>query len=348
MHKLRIAIFLKNGSVAHSTLWSSPWIDFCKENNIDYELVDAYQPGIIEKLSHFDVFLWHFSGYEFQDMLFARSVLYSAKQMGLKVFPDFNDAWHFDDKVAETYLLQSINAPIPESHMFYSLEESTIWIHEEAKFPIVAKLRNGSGSHNVKLFKTKQDAINYCKIMFSKGFNSSPSLAFKASSNFRSSKSFAVVLSRIKKIPEFLRTLKNSKQFPNEKGYVFFQEFIPNDGYDLKVVVVGDKLSFIARNTRKGDFRASGGGDLSIDRSLVTKSIIDSAFEISDKLGFKCMGYDYVVDKRNGEGKIVEISYGFSHTAQLLAGGHFDREGNWHDELLNAPKELLSNLLKEK
>ena len=266
---------------------------------------------------------------------------------GKKVFPDYNTVWHFDDKVAETYLLQSINAPIPNSSMFYFIEDVTKWISEDAKFPLVAKLRNGSGSHNVKLLRTKKDALHYSKAMFGKGYNSSPSLGYKASSNLRTSTSLKVFVSRVKRIPEFLRTLINSKQFPNEKGYVLFQEFIPNDGYDLKVVVVGDKLSFIARNIRKGDFRASGGGDLFFDRSLVTQNIIDSAFNASDKLGFKCMGSDYVVDKKNGIGKIVEISYGFSHNALLQAEGHFDREGNWYDEAMNAPKELLHNLLNE-
>jgi glutathione synthase/RimK-type ligase-like ATP-grasp enzyme len=42
-----------------------------------------------------------------------------------------------------------------------------------------------------------------------------------------------------------LRTLNSAKKFPNEKEYVFLQEFIPNNGNDLKIDVVGDKLSFI-------------------------------------------------------------------------------------------------------
>jgi len=135
-------------------------------------------------------------------------------------------------------------------------------------------------------------------------------------------------------------------EFPNERGYVFFQEFVPNNGFDLKIVVIGDKLSFVARNARKGDFRASGGGDLFYDHSLISKNIIDSAFSVSDKLGFRCMGYDYVIDKNNGIGKIVEMSYGFSHTALMQAGGYFDRKGQWHNEPLNAPHEVLESLLK--
>ena len=140
---------------------------------------------------------------------------------------------------------------------------------------------------------------------------------------------------------------RKATAFPNEKGYVFFQEFVPNNGYDLKIVVVGNKLSYIVRKVRSGDFRASGGGDLFYDRSLVTKDIIESAFSVNEKLGFSCMGYDFVVDKASGKGKIVEISYGFSHTALMEAGEYLEKNGDWVKEPLNAPYEVLNNLFKE-
>ena len=59
------------------------------------------------------------------------------------------------------------------------------------------------------------------------------------------------------------------------------------------------------------------------------------------------MGYDYVVNKETGEGVIVEMSYGFSHEAIMASGGYYDRNLRWHDEPLNAPKELLDNLIKK-
>lgn len=341
-------IILYNSSISeHSTVWSKPWIEYCNNHSVEYNFICCNSKHLMSKIKDFDVLLWHFSGYSQQDMLFARSIIYSAKAMGLSVFPDINDSWHFDDKIAETYLLQGINAPIPKVNIFFTFPSVSNWIKKDAAFPLVAKLRNGSGSHNVKLLKEPKEALEYSKTMFGSGFNSSPSLKSKTISNIQSSKSIKVFLSRVKRIPEFLRTLKKASEFPNEKGYVYFQEFIPNDGYDLKVVVVGDKLSFIGRYIRKGDFRASGGGSLFFDRSLITKNVIDSAFKTSDALGFKCMGYDYVVDKITGEGKIIEISYGFSHAALLEAGGYFDREGNWFDVPLNAPKELLKNLIND-
>jgi len=342
----RIAIHQNKTKFDHSTSWSYPWVDYCKRNQIPYQIVDCFQTDIISQLKNFDCLLWHFNNYSYSEMLFARSILYSAKQMGLKVFPDFDDSWHFDDKIAETYILQSVDAPIPKSYIFHLYDDVKNWVKQDIEYPMVAKLKTGSGSHNVKLLKSKSELLNYAKRMFGKGYNPSPSIFFKAKSNYTSSKGNKnLMTSRIKRIPEFYKTWKNARKFPNEKEYVFLQEFIPNDGYDLKIVVAGNKLGVIVRHTRKGDFRASGGGYIYFDRSLVPENIIDSAFSTNDKLGFQCMGYDYVVNSKTKEGKIVEISYGFSHVTLLQSNGYFDREGIWHNEPFNAPEEILKNII---
>lgn len=343
---MKIAIVYNAKNATHSGSWSIPWKEYCENNQLKYEMVDETEMNLLERLFNFDVVLWHFSGFNYSHMMFSRSILFSLESRGIQVFPGYNEAWHFDDKIAESFLLQSIGASIPKYFFFMEKENAIQWAKSHQSYPIVAKLKNGSGSHNVKIMNNQREAIEYINTMFGEGFESNPSILFKGKSNFTSSKSFDVLFKRIKRIPEFLRNYKKSKLFPNEKNYVYFQEFIPNDGFDLKVVVVGDKLSYIARNVRKGDFRASGGGSLYYDRSLITRQIIDSAFGVSDKLNFKCMGYDYVIDNSNNDCKIVEISYGFSSQALLDAGGYFNRQGQWIEEPLNVPQEIIKNFEK--
>ena len=136
----------------HSTSWNMPWIQYLKDNHIEFDTIDLFAVNTIEMLRNYDCLLWHFGNYRYQDMLEARSILYSAKKLGLKVFPDFNDAWHFDDKVAEMYALQTVNAPIPKSWVYYDINTLKNALKQnELPFPIVAKLRTGSGSHNVKM-----------------------------------------------------------------------------------------------------------------------------------------------------------------------------------------------------
>ncbi|NMH25345.1 ATP-grasp domain-containing protein [Flavobacterium solisilvae] len=345
---MRIAILFDKNEKLHSTNWSLAWVEYCKENNFSYEIINPYRIEVIKELLDFDIILWHYSNYSFKDMLMAKNILFTLEEQGKKVFPSFKDAWHFDDKLAETYLLESIKAPIPKSFYYYDmLSLETDIKTNNLSFPIIAKLRNGSGSHNVKMIKSKEELLSYAKKMFTSGISSAPSLLYKASSNIKSSKSLKTLINRAKRIPEFLRSLSNAKKFNIERGYVYLQEFIPNEGYDLKVVVVGDKLSFIGRNIREGEFRASGGGDLFYDRNKVTKDIIDSAFKTSDDLGFLCMGYDYVVNLKTEKSIIIEISYGFSHQALLDANGYFDRNGKWYDEPMNVPYEILKSMLDE-
>jgi glutathione synthase/RimK-type ligase-like ATP-grasp enzyme len=281
-------------------------------------------------------------------MNFARSILNVAEKLGLAVFPSFNENWHFDDKVSETYLLQSINAPIPKSWIFHTKQDLNNWLRSEVEFPVVAKLKSGSGSNNVNLIHDLGQIKKYSNKMFRKGFSPAPKLSFKASSNFKSSKSMQDIKYRIKKIPQFLNTMKLGKELPNEKGYVYFQEYISNPGYDLKVVTVGNKASFVGRKIRKNDFRASGGGDLIYDKSLISNEVLELAFGISEKLGFSCMGYDFIYDNKNNKWVIVEISYGFSHVAQINLGGYWDRDFKWHTRALNAPNEILENIIKQK
>jgi glutathione synthase/RimK-type ligase-like ATP-grasp enzyme len=341
----RIAIHKHDKTYVHSTGWTEPWIAYCENHNLKYEVVNCYDANIIEKLKNFDYLLWHFSNIKLQDMLFARSILYSAKKMGLKVFPDFNTAWHFDDKISETYLLKSVDAPQPKSWVFYSRDECMSWLKIEAHYPLVAKLRSGSGSYNVKLLDSQAQATRYAKKMFKKGYRNVPNILFKVKTNVRSVTDRTAFISKFKRIPEFMRTLSHAKLLPRERGYVYLQEFVPNDGYDIKIVVVGNKLSYFGRKARYNDYRASGGGLLFYDKSVVTPDIIKTAYEISGKLGFQCMGYDYVIDTRTKECKIVEVSFGFAHNFVLQAGGYWDRSGIWHEEPLNAPEEVISNLI---
>lgn len=343
---MKVIIHKRDKAKVHSTSWLFPWVDYCQKNGIEYEIIDLFTCDTIETLKNFNVLLWHFGQYCYTDMMEARSILYSAKRMGLRVFPDFNDAWHFDDKIAEMYILQAMGAPIPESKVYY--DKVTLKQDIESgliEFPIVGKLRTGSGSHNVKLLKSKHQLLSFASKMFSSGYNPAPSLLYKTTSNIRSSHNKQEFFNKLKRAPEFLRTLAGARHFPHEKGYVYLQRYIPNDGYDLKVVVVGDKCTYLVRPVRSHDFRASGGGEVLFDQKFFKKQIIESAFKVSDALGSQCMGYDYVVNNKTGEGVIVEMSYGFSHKAIIASGGYYDRDLNWHDEPLNAPYELLNNII---
>ena len=342
-----IAICQNKKIFDHSTLWTSRFIEYCKKNEIPFEILDCYSNEIIKQLPNYSVLLWHYSNFVISDLLEARNIIQVANNMGLETFPSPMMNWHFDDKIAEMYALQSVEADIPSSTVFYIEEDCLEWIKNKATFPLVAKLRCGSGANNVKLLHNVKEAVRYAKRMFYKGFDPTPSFAYKAYSKFQSSRDFSTLIARIKKIPEFINTRSNAKMMPVEKGYCYFQEYIPNDGYDLKVVVIEDKITFCARKIRKHDFRASGGGNCYYDRRLLTDGIIDTAFRVAKKLEMSCVGFDFVVDNRTGKGKIIEMCYGFDYEVQRALGAFVDKNHIWHDEAVIVPDEIIKMLLKK-
>ena len=320
------------------------WIVYLTEHHIPYEYVNCYAPDIVDKLDNYSALLWHYSNFVNADLMEAQHILDIAAQKGLKVFPDHATGWHFDDKIAESYAFRAAGVPTPRNWVFYEYETCCRWLETEAEYPVVAKLRRGSGSNNVKLLKTAGQAKKYARRMFSKGYSPAQSLMYKTYSKVQSTHDWKTFATRLREIPNFLKGRHFGKGMPTERGYAYFQEFTPNDGYDIKVAVVGDKLSYLIRRTRKGDFRASGGGDIYYDRSLMTPQIIRSAFDAADALQMQCVGFDYVVDNRTSEGKIIEMCFGFDFDAIYEAGGYFDRDCVWHDEPMNVTAEILENL----
>lgn len=339
---MKILINHNTSKPVHTASWTRGWIEYCEKHSIDYDVLDIMQEHEIEKLREYDAILWHFGNYTYEHMLEARSILNAAAKLGLKVFPNIDESWHFDDKIAEMYALQAVGAPIPASQVHYSMESLKKALENgEITFPVVAKLRTGSGSHNVKLIKSRSHLMRYARRMFGRGYKPAPSLVYKTSSNIRSSHDWATFKSKFRRIPEFLRTLSNAKKFPREKGYVYLQEFIPNDNFDMKVMVLGDKCTGFYRPVRSHDFRASGGGAFVDDpQAVFTEQIVKSAFSAAEALGMRCVGFDYVLDKRTGEGKIIEMSYGCGHEVGG-AGGYYDRDFNWIPEPITIAEEVM-------
>src|SRR5690606_21537992 len=121
--------------------------NYCKENNISYKIVDVYKSDIISQLEDCTGLMWHFHQGNPKDILFAKQLIFSLQQAGKKVFPDFNTAWHFDDKVGQKYLFESLKIPHVPSFVFYDKREALEWA-SSTNYPLVFKLRGGAGSAN--------------------------------------------------------------------------------------------------------------------------------------------------------------------------------------------------------
>ena len=176
---MKIAIHQNKRIFNHNTTWEKQWVLYCEENNLKYEIIDCFSVNILDKLHDFDILVWHYQNYVLQEMNIAKSILFSANKMNLKIFPDYNTSWHYDDKLAQSFMLKSIDAICPNNYIFSEKLTAIEWVRNKANFPIIAKLKCGSGSHNVKLLKNKYQACSYIKKMFSSGMKASPSIFLK-------------------------------------------------------------------------------------------------------------------------------------------------------------------------
>lgn len=332
---MKIAIHHRSGS------FSDRWIEYCEKNNVSFKIINAYDSDIIAQLKDCDVLFWHYHHANHKDVLAARNILNSLEHAGIKVFPDWKTAWHFDDKVAQKYLLEAIGAPLVPSYVFYDKKTALEWV-EQTNFPKVWKLKGGAGSQNVQLIHTKQQARKYVKKAFGKGFSQ-----FNRWGYFKE---------RIRKVrngqDDFLGIFKGlgrlfiptefSKMHGREKGYIYFQEFIPDNDFDIRVIIVNDKAFALKRMVRKNDFRASGSGQIIYDKNQIDERCVQIAFEVNKKIQAQSIAFDFIFDQNNNP-LIVEISYGYSMKAYDECEGYWDEDLKWNEGKFNPQEWMIDN-----
>jgi hypothetical protein len=253
--------------------------------------------------------------------------------------------WHFDDKVGQKYLLEAIDAPLVGSYVFYSRNEALDWV-ENTVFPKVFKLRGGGGSSNVILAKTKSHAKRLVNKSFGKGhpqYNRFSNLKERIR-KYKNGKTN--LLDVLKGVIRLFHTTDFARIIGNDKGYVYFQDFIPENSYDIRVIVIGDRAFAIKRMCRENDFRASGSGSLIYDKNQIDERCIDIAFEVNENIKSQSVAYDFIFDKNNTP-LIIEISYGFVPAGYYPCEGYWDKNHNWHLGNFNPYGWMVENMVSK-
>jgi glutathione synthase/RimK-type ligase-like ATP-grasp enzyme len=324
--------------------FSDRWIAYCNEKGIPYKIVNCYKSDIIDQLADCDALMWHFHQQDPKALLFSKQLHFALETSGKKVFPDFRTMWHFDDKVGQKYLLEAFGAPLAPSWIFYDKNEALRWI-KEAEYPLVFKLRKGSMSANVRLIKTKQQAEKLIKKCFNQGLRIYNPLGSLKERYRKYRLGLTTFYSVFKGIIRFLYPPRYSFISGRDRGYVYFQKFIPDNDHDIRVIVIGNKAFAIKRIIRKNDFRASGSGNILYEKEHFSDEIINLSFDIAEKLKSQCIAFDFVFD--NGHPLIVEISYGFSPEGYDPCTGYWDRQIKWHKGKFDPYGWMVEGVIKD-
>lgn len=320
---MKIAIHHRSGS------FSDRWIAYCKRENIPFKIVNCFDTNIVAQLEDCDALLWHHHQGYFKDVLVAKKILFALEHAGIQVFPNFKTNWHFDDKVAQKYLLEAIEAPLVPSYVFYDKKEALEWV-DNTIYPKVFKLTGGAGAANVKLVRTKSEARKLINKAFGKGYSQFNRWGHLKDRYKKYKSGRDTLLGVVKGVGRLFIPTEYTKMQSRERGYVYFQEFIPNNTFDIRVIIAKDKAFALKRMTRENDFRASGSGKIIYDKSQIDERCIIQSFETSKKLDTQSVAFDFVFDKDNNP-LIIEISYGFAIEAYDDCPGYWDSSLIWHE-----------------
>lgn len=320
------------------------WIQYCESKDIPYKLVNCYESDIIDQLKDCDALMWHHWQVNSKDILKAKRLLFALEQAGMPIFPNFKTGWHFDDKIAQKYLLEALGLPLVPTYHFLDKKDALEWA-KYTEFPKVFKLTRGAGSANVKLVYNKDQAISIINQAFAKGFSVFDRFGSLKERwrKFREGKES--LLGVIKSGYRIFDVPKYAKLLPKERFEVYFQDFIPNNEYDIRVIVIDGKAFAIKRLVRNNDFRASGSGNIVYEKHHFDEYLIQKSFEFADILAMQVVAFDYVFNAEK-EPLIVEVSYGYAIEGYEQCFGYWDKNLTIHEGKFDSCGWMVELVLK--
>jgi glutathione synthase/RimK-type ligase-like ATP-grasp enzyme len=200
------------------------WTKYCRfldNNSFNYEFYDIHTHDWLEKAKKYDIIVGISSSatYDLQEL---RSKFYILETfLGKKCFPSLSYALLYEDKCLEAYISQVYQFPFAKTYISHQ-EKDAIELLKIINYPIVFKIVPSSGSYGVELVGSRKRGEQIIRDVFSRTGKNTYMLHYK------------------------------------QKNMVYFQEFIQNDGYDIRVIVTGNWVFGYYRKILPGDFRASG------------------------------------------------------------------------------------------
>lgn len=324
--------------------FSDRWIMFCTEKGIPFRCVNCLATDVVRQCEELDGLLWHWAQDEPASLLVARQILASLERKGLVVFPNVNTCWHYDDKVAQKYLLEAIGAPLIPTWVYTNEVDALRWI-EGATWPKVFKLRCGAGSKNVRLVRSRSQAAALCRQAFGQGFPAAAGYLTDMQTRLRKTRTAHEFWERLARAP---RTLQNvlalQRRKPRQQGYLYFQEFLPGNAFDTRITIIGDRAFGFMRLNRPNDFRASGSGSIVYEHEKIDKRCIEIAFRVADRIGTQSLAFDFLFNAQH-EPMIGEISYCYMPSAVHACEGQWDHQGVWHPGHVWPEEAILEDML---
>lgn len=292
--------------------------------------MDLSAENAIEQVRGTDGVMWRWI-HVARDKIKAGRILQAIERyLGIPVYPDHSTAWHYDEKLTQYFVFKALGVPMPGTWLFWDEKRAKAWA-DRTEYPKVFKLSCGAASENVAKVNSRPEALRLINAMFRGGICPKEAGEVKNPARIPRWAQLKGVWPRAAHAFNYLFL----GQWPPpvagaalpERGYAYFQEFLPGNSYDTRVVVIGGRAFGFRRLNRPGDFRASGSGKNDPDPEKIDKRCIQMAFEISEKLDSQSMAYDFLM--KDGEPVLTEMSYTFIDRLVWDCPGYWRRDLSW-------------------
>ena len=223
---------------------SPRWTKYCRfleTNNIPFRFYDIHSLDWLENARDLNVIVGIDSCATYHLEEIRRKYYVLEYHLEKNCYPSFADVVLYEDKILEAYLSEFYDFPFIRTYAFTCMNEA-MEAAAQFTYPIISKIVPSSGSVGVEMIHSKKQCLTVIKKAFSRGGR------------------------------------KTHVPYVSQKNYVYFQDYIPNDGYDVRIIVTGNSLFGYYRKTIQGDFRASGMGlyekrELPVDAMQIARSV---------------------------------------------------------------------------
>lgn len=261
------------------------------QQEIRWDRVDMNCDGWIKKLKGYDAILWPPGCMGIKPASYLKEkVFFIQNHMKKLIVPNFECVWHFESKVAQSYIFNFYELPTPRTVATFSVQDAMALLETE-KYPLVFKSSSDAASRGVRLVKTAERA------------------------KFRAWKSLYTGF--------WWKVIRRTFRLDHKDNALYWQDFVPKNDCDLRITVIGDKWAVgFWRWNRPNDFRASGSGLIDYEKSIPEETI-RFCFDLNKKHNFDSMAYDIIF--KDGKHVVVEICYTYVDKAIYKAPGHYER-----------------------
>ncbi|MBV8517471.1 MAG: hypothetical protein JO197_08735 [Acidobacteria bacterium] len=311
--------------------YSARWTELLTRDGHEVVPVDVFAPEAFERIRACEGFLWWFPPLPFPRDAAKRIILALAHATDVVLFPDWKEAWHYDDKIAQTYLLHAARIPMPETHVFWRYGDAVAFLRD-ARYPLVMKLAAGFFAQRVTLIRNRAEGEKWARWLFSSGL-----------SNLHRPFRRLVLKEFVSLWRRHARTLDVSHG-GEEQGYMLLQEFVPGNDFDTRVTVIGDRVFATRRYNRPNDFRASGSGLLDMDPAKIDRDALALGLHTARTLGAHSLSLDIL--RHHGQPVITEVSFGYEAAQVAIRPGHWRGDAlTWSEGSVRAEDALLEDFL---